>query len=356
MTTMAKYHINAKGDAGKCSAVERCPFGGEDAHFSTAEAAREHYEAQQSLGVLTKLRQRKFLNKAVTVGAMTAVAFSLAGCSSISKDMPTPYNAPDEPVATDTYTPQPEATESDKLGELYEKGQKWVDENGSDIVDRANEWLKDNKPGDIGAPPSSDVDPAAIYWQGKNLTPTKAEVAEAQATLDSLVVTSESSPPYDRAEQFGRSFQTGIAGAVEHRDVPTATFKNDSAQARVVDGYFTDPYTGEQVHVIGGESYDADIDHIVPLKEAWDSGASTWTKDQRVAFANDMNNLVYVGSGINRSKSDKDAAEFLPSYEPAVCRYAVSQINIKGEYHLTVDSAERTALQEVISSRCTDAL
>lgn len=356
MTTMSKFHINAEGNAGKCHATSKCPFGSSEDHFDTAEEARANYEAKQSVGMFAKIRQSKFLKNAVTAGAMTVVAVSLVGCSSIAKNDNTtaPYDAPDQPVASEPAPELPTPDEIDKeLNQAYEDSKDWVDENGPGLTDKAKElWDKLNSSSNPPASPSPS-DTSGIYWQGKNLTPTPEEVASAQSTLDSLVVASESSPQYDRAAQFGRAFQTGIAGAVEHRDVPTATFKNDSAQARVVDGHFIDPYTGLDVHVIGGESYDADIDHLIPLKEAWDSGASTWSQDKRVQLANDMENLVYVESGVNRSKSDKDAAEFLPSYEPAQCIYAVSQISIKGKYQMSVDTAEKAALQQVISTRCT---
>lgn len=352
---MDKFHINAKGDAGRCSAISRCPFGDDEAHFSNAEDAREHYEATQAVGLLAKLKQRKFLRGSVTAGAMTLVAISLVGCSSIStgENLAGPYNSPDLPVASEPLAEDPSADQlTDELDKLYEEGKEWVDNNGPGLIDRAQgAWDKYGAPYlDESSP--SPADTSGIFWQGGSLTPSAEEVAEAQRTLDSLVVQTENGAGYDRDAQFGKSFNTGMAGAVERRDVPTATFRNDSPQARIVDGFFTDPYTGEQVHVIGGQSYDADIDHLVPLSEAYGSGASSWTKAQGVAFANDMNNLVYTASGVNRSKGDDDAGEWLPSYEPAQCIYVISQIQIKGQYKLSVDTAEKVAMQQIINTRC----
>jgi len=364
MTTMAKFHVNAAGNAGKCTATAgKCPFGDASEHFDTVEDARASYEAKQTVGMFAKLKQNKFLKRAVTAGAMTAVAVSLVGCSSIAKDdgASAPYQEPAAPVATAEEAPAPEPAEqsgptaqevNDQLDKAYAGSKEWLEKNGPGISEKAKEyWDQYGSTGATGTSPNP-ADVSGIMWQGKNLTPTPEEVASAQATLDSLVVAPESGAAYDRESQFGRGFKTGIAGAIEHRDVPTATFKNATPQARVVDGHFTDPYTGLDVHVIGGESADADIDHLVPLSEAWDSGAANLSKDQRVALANDMDNLVYVESSVNRSKSDKDAAEFLPSYEPAQCAYVVSQISVKGKYQLSVDTAEKAALQQVISSRC----
>lgn len=368
MSTMSKFHINAAGEAGPCKAENGgCPFGGEAEHYATAKEARDAYEAKNASGVLTRLRTNRFFKRAMVVGSMTVAAVSLAGCSSISvgyteTPSPTPSSstseeAAPEPNPTSSSTAAAEARQ--KLDEAYGKGKDWVDKNGPSIKDKAKKLWDEYSSGVDSAgtgsgPTSSAVDPANVYWQGKNLTPTPAEVAEAQATLNSLVVAPEgSSSAYDRSAQFGRGFETGVVGAVEHRDVPTAQFRNSTPQARVVDGHFTDPYTGEDVHVIGGKSYDADVDHLVPLKEVWDSGGSNWTEAQRVEYANNLDNLIYVGSGINRSKSDGDAAEFLPSYEPSLCRYAVAQIDVKGQYKLNVDSAEKSALQQVIDTRCT---
>lgn len=363
MSTMSKFHINGAGNPGKCTAENgNCPFGGENEHYATAEDARAAYESKQASGVFTKLRTNRFFKRAVVAGSMTVAAVSLAGCSSISvgyTETASPTPTPTSETATSTPSPSSAAgaEAGKKLDEAYGKGKDWVDKNGPSIKDKAKELWDQAKSGyedaTSGSSTPSNVDPANIYWQGKNLTPSADEVAQAQATLNSLVVAPEgSSSAYDRSAQFGRGFKTGVAGAVEHRDVPTATFRNSSPQARVTDGHFTDPYTGEDVHVIGGAQADADIDHIVPLKEIWDSGASNWTQEQRVEYANNLDNLIYVGSGVNRSKSDGDAAEFLPSYEPSQCRYVVAQIETKGKYELSVDSAEKSALQQVIDSRC----
>lgn len=359
MSAMNSFHVNSEGNAGLCQANVQCPFGEETEHFATAQEARAHYEVSQSSKVFAPLRRSKMFRHALKAGAMTVIAVSLAGCSTIAKadGQTTPYNSPDQPTASDAYTPAP--TQDSKIGNVnqkiddaYASGKDWIKEHGPGAAEKAKELLEKLKAKVNTAAPQNQVAADGVYWQVGALTPTPAQVAQAQATLNTLVVTPESNVPYDRAAQFGRSFQTGIAGAVEHRDVPTATFKNSTAQARVVDGHFTDPYTGKDVHVIGGKAYDADIDHLVPLSEAWDSGASAWSQQKRVQLANDMDNLIYVGSGINRSKSDKDAAEFLPSYEPAVCQYVISQIRVKGNYKLSVDSAEKAAMQQVINSRC----
>ena len=75
--------------------------------------------------------------------------------------------------------------------------------------------------------------------------------------------------------------------------------------SEVDSGYWVCPYTGK----VFTDPRKMDIDHMVPLKEAWVSGASEWSKEQRVAFANDLDypdHLVATEASANRKKSAKD--------------------------------------------------
>jgi hypothetical protein len=96
------------------------------------------------------------------------------------------------------------------------------------------------------------------------------------------------------------------------------------------------------------QSSDVDIDHLVPLKEAWDSGARTWDDDTRERYANDLDDprsLVAVTDNVNQSKSDRDPAEWLPTY--GVCKYVVQWAAVKTRWGLTVDRAEKTTLRRL---------
>ncbi|MFE0134056.1 HNH endonuclease family protein [Streptomyces sp. NPDC059037] len=89
-----------------------------------------------------------------------------------------------------------------------------------------------------------------------------------------------------------------------------------------------------------------DVDHMVPLAEAWDSGASQWSAKRREAYANDLDadtSLVAVTAASNRSKADKDPSEWLPNPE-VTCRYASEWTGDKKRWGLTVDAAELAAL------------
>ncbi|MCP9211481.1 HNH endonuclease family protein [Streptomyces sp. NEAU-Y11] len=90
-----------------------------------------------------------------------------------------------------------------------------------------------------------------------------------------------------------------------------------------------------------------DIDHVVPLAEAWDSGASTWSPQERQSYANDLGDaraLAAVTARENRSKADQDPNTWLPTDEGAHCRYLEEWTVVKSRWNLTVDPAETAAL------------
>ena len=94
-----------------------------------------------------------------------------------------------------------------------------------------------------------------------------------------------------------------------------------------------------------------DIDHLVPLSEAWRSGAWAWSTEQRQSFANDLEDeraLIAVSLGQNRSKGDKDPAQWLPP--KGVCTYIADWIAIKARYQLSVDPVEATFLRTKVKS------
>ncbi|MET9603405.1 HNH endonuclease family protein [Streptomyces sp. NPDC006459] len=93
-----------------------------------------------------------------------------------------------------------------------------------------------------------------------------------------------------------------------------------------------------------------DIDHMVPLAEAWDSGASAWTPAHREAYANDQgqySSLIAVTARSNRSKSDQDPAEWLPPHPEAICRYTAEWTATKLRWDLAADPAEHQTLTQL---------
>ena len=93
-----------------------------------------------------------------------------------------------------------------------------------------------------------------------------------------------------------------------------------------------------------------DVDHVVPLAEAWDSGARNWSERRREAYANDLWKpaLRAVSASSNRSKSDSDPAEWMPPRKGFHCRYLMDWVLIKYRWRLSVDHSERRALSGVL--------
>jgi hypothetical protein len=95
-----------------------------------------------------------------------------------------------------------------------------------------------------------------------------------------------------------------------------------------------------------------DIDHVVPLKEAWDSGAWAWSAMQRRRYANDLGDwrsLRAVTATSNRSKADKDPAQWLPPLGSFHCQYATEWIVVKVRWSLKVDARERAKLRDILA-------
>jgi len=112
-------------------------------------------------------------------------------------------------------------------------------------------------------------------------------------------------------------------------------------------GKWLSVYDGKSV----SKSSDLDIDHMVPLAEAWRSGAWKWSSAQRQAYANDLEDsraLIAVTLSTNRSKGDKDPALWMPAKEQ--CSYVENWIAVKVKYSLTVDAKEATKLNTLIDS------
>ncbi|MFD4676170.1 HNH endonuclease family protein [Lentzea sp. NPDC058450] len=126
-----------------------------------------------------------------------------------------------------------------------------------------------------------------------------------------------------------------------------ADVKTDK-DCRATSGTWTSPYD----NVVIKDGGEVDIDHTVPLAEAWRSGADKWTDDERKVFANDLGGiqLLAVTAKTNRSKGDQDPAKWKPPVEAYWCTYAQHWIQVKITYKLTVDQAEHDALATMLKA------
>lgn len=176
--------------------------------------------------------------------------------------------------------------------------------------------------------------------------PTPIAASTARTYLSELTVATEShQSTYDRSD-----FPTWItiSGTCDTREYVikrdgTSVVTNSACTA--TSGHWTSPYDGATTT----NPSTFDIDHLVPLSEAWDSGAWAWTTAQRQGFANDTTRpqLLAVSASSNRSKGDDDPAEWLPqaSYQ---CTYTRAWVQVKHYYGLSVDSTEKSALYAVL--------
>ena len=117
---------------------------------------------------------------------------------------------------------------------------------------------------------------------------------------------------------------------------------------KATSGSWNSPYD----NVVVTDAAEVDIDHTVPLAEAWRSGADKWTDDQRKAFANDLGGLqlIAVTAKTNRGKGDQDPAKWKPPVAAYGCTYAQHWISVKITYKLTVDQAEHDALAALLQT------
>lgn len=98
-----------------------------------------------------------------------------------------------------------------------------------------------------------------------------------------------------------------------------------------------------------------DVDHLVSLKEAWDSGAWSWTPERRIAYANDLTDgrtLVTVSATSNRSKGDRDPSNWIPEDDRAVCQFVGDWIAVKARWSMSMDQSEHGRLRNLIDDRC----
>ena len=187
---------------------------------------------------------------------------------------------------------------------------------------------------------------------------TEGGVSDVLALLDALTVAAEHTDGYDR-ELFDHWIDADGDGCDTRREVLLA----EAAAAPTVgdgctlfDGTWVSRYDGE-TDAGGGGGFD--VDHLVPLAEAWESGAHTWSDDRREQFANDLgyeHSLVAVSAGSNRSKGARDPAEWLPEQADQRCWYAASWVAVKHRWSLSVDPGEADELRGVLSGCSDDSL
>lgn len=135
------------------------------------------------------------------------------------------------------------------------------------------------------------------------------------------------------------------------RDLSDKVFRPGTHSCVVMSGTLTDPYSGEVISFVRGKSSSTivQIDHVVSLSDAWQTGAQDLDERERERLANDPLNLLAVSGRRNESKGDSDAATWLPPAQSYRCKYVATQIAVKTRYHLWVTPTESKAMAVVLN-------
>jgi len=228
-------------------------------------------------------------------------------------------------------------------------------------------------PGAVQASPSSGAAPSGGATATTSTPPTTAPSADspnpsaaspsltpgAELTLDQLLALLATAPEqragYDRS-LFRHWVDADGDGCNTRREVLIA----EAVVAPVVGGGCS-LSGGSWVSLYDGLTFidpvGMDIDHVVALGEAWDSGAYAWSDERRERFANDLDvswALIAVSAASNRSKSDRDPADWVPPDADNLCPFLSAWIAVKVRWQLSVDDRERSALASLVIA-CPDA-
>ncbi len=187
--------------------------------------------------------------------------------------------------------------------------------------------------------------------------PASAAAAPYSAPLSTavrqLVVAPESTAPYDRTAQFGgdwtdadRDCQNTRAEVLQSESKVTTSFTT-TKRCTVKGGKWVTTWDG-RVHTSAST---VQIDHTVPVHEAWGSGARGWTKAKRVAFYNDLGDhrtLSAQTSKLNSAKQARGPEQWMPPKNR--CGYIGEWVAVKHRWGLKVDSTEKAALTRLANS------
>lgn len=135
------------------------------------------------------------------------------------------------------------------------------------------------------------------------------------------------------------------------RDLQDVRFRY-AGSCQVRSGTLHDPYTGSIIRFVRGRKTSAlvQIDHVVALENAWQSGAWKWDQSKRLRFGNDMMNLLAVQGRANQEKGSASAAYWLPSNKSYRCAYVARQIAVKYKYGLSVTREEQRSMLRILHS------
>ncbi|QSB06546.1 HNH endonuclease family protein [Natronoglycomyces albus] len=179
--------------------------------------------------------------------------------------------------------------------------------------------------------------------------PREVNVEGLSDAIDDLTVAEDHIGGYDRALFPHWSDLDGSGCHARER-----TLLNEDLSGNLTEEDCGSAMAGEWTSWFDGDtatnSPDFDVDHIVPLAEAWRSGAHEWSTEKREEFANDQDNLTAVSASSNRSKGDSDPADWMPPAEEIHCEYVAVWVDVKLKWDLTANPGEHQALTEIAAN------
>jgi hypothetical protein len=187
---------------------------------------------------------------------------------------------------------------------------------------------------------------------------TAATEVTASSALATLAVKGRAPKTGYTREQFGQAWADvdrngcDTRNDVLKRDLTNIEYKVKTRNCVVASGVLLDRYSGETINFVRGNvtSMEVQIDHVVALSNAWQTGAFKLTVMQRTALANDPINLFAVKGRLNLQKSDGDAATWLPPLKSFRCAYVAQQIAVKAKYSLWVTAPEKEAMTRILAT------
>ncbi len=203
---------------------------------------------------------------------------------------------------------------------------------------------------DAGPPPAVETAPVALGQPA-----LVVGSASALAILETLPVKGRAPRNNYERSAFGEAWlDVDVNGCdtrndILRRDLTQKAFATENP-CLVVSGNLAEPYTGEEIAFKRGKdsSGAVQIDHVVALGNAWQTGAQALPPAQRQSLANDPLNLLAADGPANQEKSDGDAATWLPPNKGFRCHYVARQISVKAAYLLWVTPAEKAAMLRIL--------
>lgn len=297
--------------------------------------------------------------------AFLALGLALSGCSSETITISESTVSAPSASANSAAEHSSASSQSAEASQQPTVSSQEQDSEQTPTVTEVGESPEENNADTSTAHPGSQIRPGTVTIVNPDTSSAEPqgtapigsdEAIEALRILNTLPVKGRAPKTgYSRA-QFGDAWSDidhngcDTRNDILNRDLTAKQHKNPRGCV-VISGILNDPYTGKVINFMRGKdtSEQVQIDHVVALSDAWQSGAQEISAQERLQLANDPENLLAVDGPANQQKSDSDAATWLPANASFRCPYVARQIRVKAKYHLWVKPAEKEAMINVLT-------